>query len=53
MAQRARVVGINHVAVEVGDVDEALDFYGPLHQVMDGASSGEVAMGTAQRPHQV
>ena len=28
MAQRARLVGMNHVAVEVGDVDEALDFYG-------------------------
>jgi lactoylglutathione lyase len=24
----ARLVGINHVALEVGDVDEALDFYG-------------------------
>jgi lactoylglutathione lyase len=28
MAERARIVGINHVAVEVGDVDEALEFYG-------------------------
>jgi lactoylglutathione lyase len=25
---RARLVGINHVALEVGDIDEALDFYG-------------------------
>ena len=25
---RARLVGINHVALEVGDVDEALGFYG-------------------------
>ena len=24
----ARAVGINHVALEVGDIDEALDFYG-------------------------
>lgn len=24
----ARLVGINHVAIEVGDIDEALDFYG-------------------------
>src|SRR5919202_4462444 len=23
----ARLVGINHVALEVGDIDEALDFY--------------------------
>jgi lactoylglutathione lyase len=26
----ARLVGINHVALEVGDIDEALDFYGRL-----------------------
>ena len=25
---RARLVGINHVALEVGDIDDALDFYG-------------------------
>ena len=25
---RARLVGINHVALEVGDVEEALEFYG-------------------------
>ena len=29
----ARLVGINHIAVEVGDVDEALVFYG---RVFDG-----------------
>jgi lactoylglutathione lyase len=27
---RARLVGINHVALEVGDIDEALAFYGRL-----------------------
>ena len=27
-ARKARAVGINHVALEVGDVDEALAFYG-------------------------
>lgn len=27
---RPRVVGINHVALEVGDIDEALTFYGRL-----------------------
>jgi catechol 2,3-dioxygenase-like lactoylglutathione lyase family enzyme len=27
MARPARLIGINHVALEVGDVDEALDFY--------------------------
>jgi catechol 2,3-dioxygenase-like lactoylglutathione lyase family enzyme len=26
----ARLVGINHVALEVGDLDEALEFYGRL-----------------------
>jgi lactoylglutathione lyase len=25
-----RLVGINHVALEVGDIDEALDFYGRI-----------------------
>jgi catechol 2,3-dioxygenase-like lactoylglutathione lyase family enzyme len=29
---RARPVGINHVALEVGDVDAALDFYGSLFE---------------------
>jgi len=26
--KKARAVGINHVALEVGDIDEALEFYG-------------------------
>jgi catechol 2,3-dioxygenase-like lactoylglutathione lyase family enzyme len=30
MAKRARAVGFNHVALEVGDIDEALAFYGRL-----------------------
>ena len=30
MPRPARLIGINHVALEVGDVDEALDFYGRL-----------------------
>jgi catechol 2,3-dioxygenase-like lactoylglutathione lyase family enzyme len=30
MEPRARLVGFNHVAVEVDDVDEALEFYGRL-----------------------
>ncbi len=29
-AAKARVVGINHVALEVGDIDAALEFYGRL-----------------------
>jgi catechol 2,3-dioxygenase-like lactoylglutathione lyase family enzyme len=32
MAERARLVGINHVALEVGDLDAALDLYGRLFQ---------------------
>jgi lactoylglutathione lyase len=27
VAGAARLIGINHVAIEVGDIDEALDFY--------------------------
>ena len=30
MEHRPRLVGINHVALEVGDIDEALEFYGSL-----------------------
>jgi catechol 2,3-dioxygenase-like lactoylglutathione lyase family enzyme len=30
MPRPARLIGINHVALEVGDVDAALDFYGSL-----------------------
>ena len=30
MTPRARLVGINHVALEVGDLEEALSFYGRL-----------------------
>jgi predicted enzyme related to lactoylglutathione lyase len=33
MAKRTRLVGINHVAIEVGDVDEALEFYGRIFDI--------------------
>ena len=33
MASRARLVGFNHVALEVGDIEEALEFYGRLFEV--------------------
>jgi len=33
MATSARLVGFNHVAVEVGDIEEALEFYGRLFEV--------------------
>ena len=32
MAQRPRLVGINHVALEVGDLDAALSFYGAIFE---------------------
>jgi catechol 2,3-dioxygenase-like lactoylglutathione lyase family enzyme len=32
VAEKARLVGINHVALEVGDVDEALALYGRLFE---------------------
>ncbi len=33
MTPRAKLVGFNHVALEVGDVDEALEFYGRLFEI--------------------
>ena len=33
MAPRPRLVGINHVALEVGDIDGALAFYGRIFEV--------------------
>lgn len=30
--KKSRLVGINHVALEVGDIDEALSFYGRLFE---------------------
>jgi catechol 2,3-dioxygenase-like lactoylglutathione lyase family enzyme len=33
MTARARLVGINHVALEVGDLEEALSFYGRIFEV--------------------
>ena len=30
---RARLVGMNHVALEVGDIEDALDFYGDIFDV--------------------
>jgi lactoylglutathione lyase len=33
MVVMARIVGINHVALEVGDINEALDWYGRLFDI--------------------
>ncbi|HKZ27934.1 MAG TPA: VOC family protein [Rubrobacteraceae bacterium] len=32
MEPRARLVGFNHIALEVGDLEEALDFYGRIFE---------------------
>lgn len=40
----ARLVGINHVALEVGDIDEALAWYGRLFDVrLRGRAGGKAA----------
>jgi len=33
VAGRPRLLGLNHVALEVGDIDEALAFYGQLFEI--------------------
>jgi lactoylglutathione lyase len=32
MPERARLIGLNHVALEVGDLEEALSFYGRIFE---------------------
>jgi lactoylglutathione lyase len=43
MEKRARLIGINHIALEVGDVDEALDFYGQLFEIELRGRAGRMA----------
>lgn len=33
MSPKARFLGFNHVAIEVGDIEEALEFYGRLFEI--------------------
>src|SRR5215204_5359339 len=33
MADRAKLIGFNHVAIEVGNIEEALEFYGRLFEI--------------------
>ena len=40
---KARLVGINHVALEVGDVDEALEFYGRIFDFELRGRAGRMA----------
>ena len=39
-AKKARAVGFNHVALEVGDIEEALAFYGRLFDFKLRGKSG-------------
>jgi catechol 2,3-dioxygenase-like lactoylglutathione lyase family enzyme len=43
VATKARLVGINHVALEVGDVDEALEFYGKVFELKLRGRGGRMA----------
>src|SRR5215212_8690875 len=43
MADRVRLVGINHVVLEVGDVEEALSFYGRLFEFELRGRAGRMA----------
>ena len=43
MSDRPRLVGINHVALEVGDVDAALEFYGRFFTFDDVERHGDAA----------
>src|SRR5881396_1148358 len=40
---RARLVGLNHIALEVGDVDEALEFYGRIFEFTLRGRGGRMA----------
>ena len=41
--RKARAIGINHIALEVGDIDEALEFYGRLFDFELRGRSDEMA----------
>src|SRR3712207_6633347 len=43
MASRARLIGFNHVVLEVGDLDEALEFYGRLFEIKLRGRGGGMA----------
>jgi predicted enzyme related to lactoylglutathione lyase len=40
---KARAVGINHIALEVGDVEQALEFYGRIFEVELRGRAGRMA----------
>jgi len=41
--RKARAIGFNHVALEVGDIDEALEFYGALFDLKLRGKSPDMA----------
>ncbi|MGH2953179.1 MAG: VOC family protein [Solirubrobacterales bacterium] len=43
MAEKARLVGINHIALEVGDLEKALDLYGRLFRFQLRGRMGRMA----------
>ena len=43
MSPKPRLVGLNHVALEVGDVDEALAFYGAVFDLTLRGRAGRMA----------
>src|SRR5688572_17906445 len=43
MTAHARLVGVNHVALEVGDIDEALEFYGRAFEFTLRGRGGQMA----------
>jgi catechol 2,3-dioxygenase-like lactoylglutathione lyase family enzyme len=42
-AAKARAIGVNHVALEVGDIEEALAFYGRLFEFKLRGKSADAA----------
>ena len=42
-AKKARVVGFNHIALEVGDIEEALSFYGRIFEFELREKNAEMA----------
>ena len=61
-ARRPKLVGVNHIALEVGDVDAALDFYGKIFDFkLRGRSKGQafidmgdqfIALMETKKPHE-
>src|SRR6185312_12040898 len=43
MSPKAKLVGLNHVALEVGDVEEALEFYGRIFEFELRGRGGHMA----------